>query len=105
MPCDTITTQTLAAGLTKAVPAVLLAAINSLNRANAAQEGTTIRARVAGHNVDWNAQAGLTVTGWNSEQVAKDIKMAYSKQAVSWAAQRAGWKVISQDGNTVKVSK
>jgi hypothetical protein len=109
MPCNTITSQTLSVGLQKAIPALLLKAIEEVVGDKAREANGTLRVRtLKGNEITWSSASGLTITGRDQRQievVGKDIRMAYSKQAVSWAAQRAGWKVASTGDNTIRVTR
>lgn len=95
MPCNTISTQTLSAGLHKAVPEVLEQAARAMGAYAVALVNGVLTFNYNGAAVSWSSVLGLAIRGRASvlEQTKKDILQAYSKQAVTWAAKRAGWQV------------
>jgi hypothetical protein len=106
MPCNSITTQTVA--LKNAIPEIVRKALEA--------DGWTIRESTAADivayrrsaSVQWVKGTGLTVAGrrqTGNEQIANDITREYSKQAVTWAASRAGWQVQNTGGNTLTVQR
>lgn len=102
MPCDTITTQSIK--LTKAMPELVKQAMEDLNWKIRANSNTRIIvAHHYGNSIMWEAGKGITVTGSNTENMINKISQAYSKRAVSWAAQRAGWQVTNNNDNTLNI--
>jgi hypothetical protein len=58
------------------------------------------------NKLTWKASEGLTMDGSNEKYATNkinEIVQAYSKTAVTWAAQRAGWQVTNQTENTLNV--
>lgn len=91
MPCNSRTLQTVTeATLQNAVPDLMLAALEQ------------VRGRVQA-TVDWRKGEGLIIQSYRtlSEDVRKavvaEVKREYSRQAVTWAAKRAGWQVKQVD--------
>lgn len=96
MPCDSITTQTIS--LAKAQPEVLRKALESIGWRIAT--ATTGRIEATSPDwiirVTWTAGQGMTFRGSTQDQQTKAaaaITQAYSRAAITWAAQRAGWTV------------
>ena len=113
MPCDSITTQTISAALSKALPNLLADALQAHGwtltgqQVNAATV-VALTARRGGARLTWTAGKGLSlVTGSTAqaEALQGEITRAYSRQAVSWAAQRAGWTVKRTGDNTLTVNR
>lgn len=102
MPCDTITTQSVA--LAKAIPELVESAMKSLGMQIIHQTAANIKARTSDWTyITWTAGQGLTVQGNNNQKYITQVTKEYSKQAVLWAAKRAGWTVqqIAEDKLTV----
>ena len=66
---------------------------------------TKINARKSYDYLVWEAGKGLTISGNNNEKHLAEISQAYSKQAVTWAAQRAGWQVKSTNQNQMNLTR
>jgi len=109
MPCDTITTQTLSTKLTKAMPDLIKKALESLDWQISTNTKTLIKAsRGYRTTLTWEYGKGMTVqsSSQNDNQYhIKNVTQAYSKEAVSWAAQRAGWKVSQTEQNKLQLRK
>ena len=104
MPCDSITTQSVV--LKNAIPNIVDSALREAAWYVTGATKTTIRARKSGFTLTWEKGKGITITGMRQNQNAIDnITREYSKQAVSWAATRAGWQVKSTGSNTLTVSR
>lgn len=101
MPCDSNTTQTVS--LAKAIPAVMADALKAAGWTLTQNTPTEIQAYNNGSSMIWTAGKGMTING--SAGVESSIIRAYSKAAVSWAAQRAGWQVSSTDGNKMTLTR
>jgi hypothetical protein len=89
------------------MPEVLLDALRSLGY-RAVLDGTLIHARKGNVTCQWESGKGLWLTGNSPAGLAvaqRDILQAYSKTAVSWAAQRAGWQVTTLAPNKMQVTK
>ena len=104
MPCDTITTQSIK--LAKAMPELVKQAMEDLGWNIITATTTQITAENSYYEtILWKAGKGLTIRGSNTESIASKLSKAYSKQAVTWAAQRAGWQVKSVNDNTLNVTR
>lgn len=101
MPCDTITTQSIK--LANAMPDLIEKALRELGWQIKATGKNKINARKSYDYLVWEAGKGLTISGNNNEKHLAEISQAYSKQAVTWAAQRAGWQVANQTKNTLNI--
>ena len=100
MPCDTITTQSIK--LAKAMPELVKQTLEDMDWKIRANSTTRIVANnLSGESIIWEANKGITVTSGNAENVVKEISKAYSKRAVTWAAQRAGWQVTNTNDNNI----
>jgi hypothetical protein len=57
-------------------------------------------------SLTWKANEGMEIKSSDAIGVSNQISQSYSKQAVTWAAQRAGWTVnkTNQD-NTINVTR
>lgn len=91
MPCGTVTTQAVV--LTKAMPDVLKAGLEADGWEIRLMTTEKIMAIRGNSTVIWTKGVGLSLRGSNVTQAPTEIVQAYSKAAVSWAAQRAGWTV------------
>ena len=105
MPCNTISTQRLSVGLSAALPDVLRAALESLGyRVELSADKLSLTATGRGR-VTWKAGTGLELETYRGSDQAGEIKRAYSKSAVTWAASKAGWKVGPWNGNQTVIQK
>ncbi len=108
MPCNTVTTQSLSIGLANAMPTVLAQALKELGFQLYRETDGLIRGSTGiGDSVEWVKGKGITLrTELNAEQVGGMIRRAYSRAAVSWASQRAGFKQVGQwQGNKVTLQR
>lgn len=108
MPCNSITTQTLSAGLGKASHEILSAALTADGWNVLESSAQFIQARKDGGALAvWRAGTGLEVTarGAAAGQYVAEVKQAYSRQAVTWAATRAGWKVGTWAENKATITR
>ena len=104
MPCNTITTQSIK--LANAIPELVKKALQELDWNITGETKTRIIARRSSDTVIWEQGKGLTIQGMNTGRTQLDaITQAYSKQAVSWAAQRAGWQVKSNNQNQLNLTR
>ena len=106
MPCDTVTTQST--NLAKAIPTILMDALKAAGWNIAMRsyvEGKRIDAYKGGATLTWIAGKGLEVRSYNSQPLIAEVTKEYSKQAVSWAAQRAGWQVQQTADNKLTVTR
>ncbi len=106
MPCNTVTTQTIA--LAKALPTILMDALKSAGwdiPMRSYVEGKRIDAYKGGATLTWIAGKGLEVRSSNPQPLIAEVTKAYSKQAVTWAAQRAGWQVQQTADNKLTVTR
>lgn len=104
MPCDSISTQSI--NLAKAMPELVEEAMKSLGMTLYNKTKTMIQARTSDWSyVTWTAGQGLTVDGENNQKHITDLTKAYSKQAVTWAAQRAGWTVKQTADDKLTVTR
>lgn len=104
MPCDTITTQSVS--LAQGMPGIVEHALRSLGWNISESTKTRITAWGFG-NLTWTAGKGLTIRG-DPGLVPKQLKAvtkAYSVQAVTWAAKRAGWSVQQTAEDKLTVSR
>jgi hypothetical protein len=104
MPCNTITTQSVA--LAKAMPSIVAHALKTQGWFIREEMETKITASSNFQSIVWTAGKGLTLTGYgDTKSQIKNIIKEYSKQAVTWAAKRAGWNVKQTGQNTLTVSQ
>jgi len=103
MPCDTVTTQSIK--LANAMPELVKQAMEDMNWKITSNITTRIVANRFGESIIWEANKGITIRGSNTERLVTEISKAYSKRAVTWAAQRAGWQVTSTNNNTLNVTR
>jgi hypothetical protein len=103
MPCDTITTQSI--NLSRALPPVLLQALESDGWTIDEKTETKINAHKGNASLTWTAGRGLSVQHSSPQQYLDSITRAYSAKAVSWAAQRAGWTVKQNADQTITVNR
>ena len=108
MPCDSITTQTISAALSKALPSVLADALQADGWTITEKTAACIYARNGIDRMTWTAGVGFTISSSaeaRGREVVASIVRAYSRQAVTWAAQRAGWTVQRTGDNTLTVNR
>ncbi len=108
MPCDSLTIQTLSAALSKAVPAVLLAALAAEGWTASGIVAGTLTARKSSATLTWTAGTGLEVTSGSearNQTLVGELTRAYSRAGVSWAAQRAGFTVQQTGPNTMTLNR
>ena len=101
-----MTTQTIA--LKNAVPDILRTALAACGWIITSEDEAGIAARCYGQRLTWSRGRGLsftTQTVVQAEAARTAITQAYSKAAVSWAAQRAGWTVQSTGANTMTINR
>jgi hypothetical protein len=105
VPCNTITTQSVA--LAKAMPEIVAEAIKTCGGQISllSQLPTAIQATIGNNRITWTAGKGITVQGYNNQEQIKTLTKAYSKQAVTWAAKRAGWTVKQTADDKLTVSR
>jgi hypothetical protein len=103
MPCDTITTQSV--NLANALPDLLRSALEADGWILEPSKQGTIVAHSAGTGLIWTAGKGLELRGNRNAAEIRQITKAYSRKAVSWAAQRAGWSVKQTTDDTLSVSR
>lgn len=106
MPCNSITTQSIK--LANAIPEILKKALQDIGwTINVSSNvNNEIRATKSNDYLTWTKNKGITISGMNrqrQETYLSEISQAYSKQAVSWAAQRAGWQVTNVNQNSLNV--
>jgi hypothetical protein len=105
MPCNTITTQSVA--LAKAMPEIIQHAMKALgwNVLNQHQDNY-LQARNESNLITWTPGKGINVQGYsNTQENIKALTKEYSKQAVTWAARHAGWNVKQTRQDTLTVSR
>jgi hypothetical protein len=107
MPCNTVTVQAVG-GLENALPDLVKAALSSWSGYPPRVQGQVLSCwSPSGEcSVMWEKGLGLLVSGRNSRTVERhkgEILQAYSKAAVSWAASRAGWRVLPVKGSANKL--
>lgn len=105
MPCNTVTTQSVA--LAKAIPSLVEEAMKSLGWKIIERKDASLTATHERSKVGWIQGKGVYAWGdvsvaQNQEEIKKLTK-AYSKAAVTWAAQRAGWTVKQTGPDTLEV--
>lgn len=106
MPCDSITTQSV--NLANAIPTLVDAALRTLgwNVSGTLDNKSKIIARSGSYVLEWTKGEGVQITGMSKNETAiTALTKEYSRAAVSWAAQRAGWQVKSTGANTLEVSR
>ncbi len=104
IPCDSITTQSVA--LKNAVPEIIEKALVACGWDVERTKGGKVDAVQRGYYLNWEQGQGFTIRGMNNtEQAIAGITREYSKQAVSWAASRAGWQVTDTSANQLTVTR
>lgn len=102
MPCDTITTQSVV--LAKAMPELVKQALEDTGWRITSNIITRIVANNSyGDSITWETGKGIVLQGDNAEKKINEVNQAYSKRAVTWAAQRAGWQVTINTNNTLNI--
>jgi hypothetical protein len=104
MPCDSITTQSVK--LSNAMPNILTDALTILGWTIQLENKSIIKASKNYNTFEWTKGKGIQISGMGkNESELNAITKQYSKRAVSWAAQRAGWNVQSTGENTLTVNR
>lgn len=106
MPCNTITTQSIK--LANAMPEILKKALQESGwiLGICSEVNKKVTATKGNDYLVWEYGKGFTIQGMNrqrQETSLSEISQAYSKQAVTWAAQRAGWQVTNVNQNTLNI--
>lgn len=103
MPCDSVTTQSI--NLAKALPDVLRKGLEADGWTIIDASATTITAyrSITGERVTWTAGQGIETRG--NAKTPSHVTRAYSKAAVTWAAQRAGWTVKNETNGKVTLER
>ena len=109
MPCDTVTTQTLSGGLKQAYSEVLRTALTNMGYSVQVQADGSIRA-TGRTTITWAAGIGIQAQARTSsdtllKSTIAQVTKEYGKAAVTWAAQRAGWKVQQTGANMLQVTR
>lgn len=92
--------------LSKAIPGIVAEAMKACGWTILDQTDQAITARTSTSTVTWAAGQGLTVLGYGNQQgQIGAVTRAYSKAAVTWAAQRAGWQVQQTSENQLQVTR
>lgn len=102
MPCDSITTQSVA--LKNAVPSILRKSLAACGWELIESTSADMVAARGNVRLEWTQGVGFTMTGYNESAIAR-ITREYSNQAVSWAASRAGWQVSDRSANQLTVTR
>jgi len=103
MPCDTITTQSV--NLKNAMSDIVEKALKALKWNVTLVNKAKITAQSNNDTLTWLKGRGIRISSSNSSQHLQNITKEYSKQAVSWAASRAGWNVNSTGTNKLTISR
>ena len=103
MPCDTITTQSI--NLAKAMPKLVEESLKIQGWQITINNVRTITARRYYNTLTWTQNKGIEIRSGNAQQDIINLTKEYSKQAITWAASRAGWKVSSKGQNQLTVSR
>jgi len=107
MPCDSIIRQEVSSRLKNAMAPLVEATLDGMPGWTVTQSSSErVTAKRGRDTIEWIKGKGLTLTarGTNSTLIPT-ITREYSKQAVSWAAQRAGWQVQSTEANRLTVTR
>lgn len=104
MPCNSITIQSVV--LHNAMQPLVKDALEARGWTILNSTADTIRATRGGNTVVWKKGKGMTLSGMrvDKSEITKLTK-EYSKQAVTWASQRAGWQVKSTSDNTLTMTR
>jgi len=110
MPCDSITTQALSEKLKNAMPALIKSAMQSEGFRITVDTATRIVGVNSIHTWSWEAGKGIrtearTYDSRAAEAAQSQLVQSYSRAAVSWAAQRAGWTVQQTAPNKLTIQK
>ena len=107
VPCNSLTTQTIA--LKNAVMSVLIEALKADGWTIRNQDANSLDSKKGYERLTWAAGVGLGVTtdmgATRVQAITGGVTQAYSRAAVSWAAQRAGWQVQKTGANTMTLSR
>jgi hypothetical protein len=107
MPCDSITTQSI--NLANADRMLLTEALIDMGCTILDSNTTCIYAtNNRGGRITWTNGEGLAVSAGSSirsSEIIQTVTQAYSKTAISWAAQRAGWTMKSTGPNTLTLQR
>lgn len=103
MPCNTITTQST--NLAKALPILVKKTLETLGWKIQISSTVVITARKGYDTLKWYKDKGLEITTPNATKIITNITKEYSKQAVTWAASRAGWKVSNTGSNKLTATR
>lgn len=105
MPCYSITTQTIA--LTKALPAVLKKALEDSGWNVTLANEVLLKASREGADLSWTVGKGIQIRSSRSiiQSLVTEVTKGYSKAAVTWAAQKAGWTVQQTNENQLTLRK
>jgi hypothetical protein len=98
-----VTVQSIS--LAKALPALIIESLKALGYRIEVNTPQTIKAYQAGYDVTWTAGQGLNVVGYNPQEQIIKLNREYGAKAVTWAAQRAGWKVQQTGNNTLGLER
>jgi len=103
MPCNTITTNSI--NLSRANSDLLTDALKAEKWYIVDSDQNLINAYRGNAVLSWQSGNGLTVRASNSQSIIEQTTQAYSKQAITWASNRAGWSVKSTGRNTLTVQR
>lgn len=106
MPCDSVTTQSV--NLNMAIADVLADALRADGwRIIIMQTTDSVQAYKSGQSLEWQKGKGLSIRGseFRNNETISAITQAYSRQAVQWAAKRAGWTVQQTAADQLTVTR
>ena len=103
MPCDTITTQSVA--LKNAMPELVKKTLEALGWTITTSTKTTISAKNGYDSLNWTKGQGMNIRIQSNQQTLQTITKTYSGLAVTWAASRAGWDVSVTGTDTLTISR
>lgn len=107
IPCNSITTQSVK--LANAMPEIVLDALKDLGWNIQSETNSKITAYKSYESLTWESGKGITLSGMSNQTTAEKninaITKQYSKRAVTWAAQRAGWQVTTKSENTLNITR
>lgn len=105
MPCDTITTQSVK--LANAIPQIIDTTLEAQGWKITSPITTMERivARKGNATLIWRQGQGIEIKSSNSQEQLTRINKEYSKQAVTWAASRAGWDITSTKQDQLIVTR
>ena len=101
MPCDSIVT--IGVNLNLANRQLILAALEKLGAKYVQSEGANISFVL--NNEDYELRNGKLEGYSNVQAVADKLKVAYTREAVSMAAKRAGWNVEVKSESKLAVQR